>query len=223
MLKKPWNVLHCLKKCKIMNKLLSLFTLLILFSCGERKEILLPKADVTVVKTVSDLSKIDFFFKKENNDTLADINKNAIITTTNWVFNIDKRLPLKTILPDIIKLQEKKIKKKSDEDLPKDNFYSYADSIGKNLAFLPFTNTTYKPEKPKQGIMVYFAKNNQVYVNNIPVKREDLEKYIIIINPNLNDVNYCFDKNMLFENYILNKLFLNTIEHKNIGFKEFVF
>lgn len=206
-----------------MNKIVSLFTVLVLFSCSEKKEILLPKTDVTVVKTVSDISKIDFFFKTENNDTLADINKNAIITTTNWVFNVDKRLPLKTILPDIIKLQEKKIKKKSDEDLPKDNFYSYADSIGKNLAFLPFTNTIYKTEKPKQGIVVYFAKNNQVLVNNIPVNRDDLEKYIIKINPNLNDVNYCFDKNMLFENYFLNKLFLKTIEHKNIGVTEFVY
>lgn len=206
-----------------MNKFLLLFTVLVLFSCGEKKEILLPKADVTVVKTVSDISKIDFFFKTENKDTLAEINKNAIITATNWVFNIDKRLPLKTILPDVIKLQEKKLKKKSDEDLPKDNFYSYADSIGKNLAFLPFTNTTYKTEKPKQGIMVYFAKNNQVFVNNIQVNRENLEKYIININPNLEDVNYCFDKNMLFENYILNRLFLKTIEHKNIGFTEFVY
>lgn len=206
-----------------MNKILLLFTGLVLFSCGEKKEILLPKTDITVVKTVSDISKIDFFFKKENNDTLADINKNAIISTTNWVFNIDKRLPLKTILPDIIKLQEKKLKKKSDEDLPKDNFYSYADSIGKNLAFFPFTNVSYVLEKPKTGTVVYFNKNNQVFVNGILVKKEDLQSYINNSKLSLEEVRFCFDKNSSFGTYIQNKVFLKRIELKKIGFSEFVF
>lgn len=206
-----------------MNKILSLFTVLVLFSSCEKKEILLPKADVSVVKTVSDISKIDFFFKIENNDTLVDINKNTVISTTNWIFNIDKRLPLKTILPEIIKLQEKKLKRKSSEDLPKANFYSYADSIGKNLAFIPFTNVTYKLEKPKTGIAVYFAKNNQLFVNTVPVKRGDLQKHLNTTNGTFEKVNICFDKNMSYGTYIQNKLFIRTIEAKMIGFTEFVY
>lgn len=214
-----------------MNKILLLFTVLVLFSCGEKKEILLPKTDVTVVKTVSDISKIDFFFKTENSDTLADINKNAIITTTNWVFNIDKRLPLKTILPDIIKLQEKKIKKKSDEDLPKDNFYSYADSIGKNLAFLPFTNVKYVlgsyPENKSEEILVIrFDKNNKMTCNGTLMSQKELDNYF---RTNFKDkkMKVClnFDKNLSFDKYLSDKILFTKLSFPNLIFDgtEYVF
>ncbi|UOK41881.1 MULTISPECIES: hypothetical protein [Flavobacterium] len=206
-----------------MKKISCFFIALLLFSCGEKKEILLPKSDVTVVKEVSDLSKADFFFSVVNKDTLAIVNKNSVITTTNWVFNIDKRLPLKAIIPEIKKLQEKKLKRKSDEDLPKDNFYSYADSVGKNLAFIPFTNVIYKEEKPKSGIIVFFKKDNQVLVNDSLVKREELEQYINNTNHSLDDVRFCFDKNSSFGTYIRDKLFIRTIEAKMMSNTEFVY
>lgn len=214
-----------------MNKFLSLFTVLLLVSCGEKKEILLSKADVTVVKTVSDISKIDFFFKTENKDTLADINKNAIITTTNWIFNIDKRLPLKTILPDIIKLQEKKIKKKSDEDLPKDNFYSYADSIGKNLAFLPFTNVkyvlkNYSDTNSPETLVIRFDKNNKLTCNAVPLSEKELNNYI---GTNFKDkklkVCLIFDENLSFGEYLSDKILFTKLSFPNLIFDgtEYVF
>ncbi|HSD14269.1 MAG TPA: hypothetical protein VLB74_06450 [Flavobacterium sp.] len=206
-----------------MKKIACFFTALLLFSCGEKKEILLPKSDVTVVKEVSDLSKVDFFFSVVNKDTLADVKKNSVITTTNWVFNIDKRLPLKAIIPEIKKLQAKKLKRKSNEDLPKKNFYSYADSIGKNLAFVPFTNTIYREEKPKSGIIVFFTKDNRVFVNDSLVKREELELYINNTNHSLEDIRFCFDKNSSFETYLQNKLFIRILEVKMTGVTEFVY
>jgi len=214
-----------------MNKFLSLFTVLMLFSCGEKKEILLPKADVSIVKTVSDISKIDFFFKMEKNDTLVDINKSSIISTTNWVFNIDKRLPLKTILPEIIKLQEKKLKRKSDEDAPKDNFYSYADSIGKNLAFIPFTNVryvlgNYSGSKLQETLIIRFDKNNKMTCNAISMSEKELDNYI---KTNYNDkkmkVSLVFDKNLSFDEYLSDKIRFTKLSYPNLIFeeKEFVF
>ena len=214
-----------------MNKILSLFTVLVLFSCGEKKEILLPKSDVTVVKTVSDISKIDFFFKMEKNDTLVDINKSSIISTTNWVFNVDKRLPLKTILPEIIKLQEKKLKRKSSEDAPKDNYYSYADSIGKNLAFLPFSNVKYVlgnyPENKSEEILVIqFDKNNKMTCNGTLISEKELDSYI---KTNFNDkkmkVCLIFDKNLSFDEYLSAKILFTKLLYPNLIFDgtEYVF
>ncbi|ESU26696.1 hypothetical protein FLJC2902T_26710 [Flavobacterium limnosediminis JC2902] len=206
-----------------MKKISCFFIALLMFSCGEKKEILLPKSDVTIVKEVSDLSKVDFFFSVVNNDTLADVKKNAVITTTNWVFNIDKRIPLKIVIPEVKKLQEKKRKRKSNEDAPKDNFYSYADSIGKNLAFIPFTKVVYQLEKPKTGTIVFFKKDNQVFVNDVPVKKEDLNQYLNNSNQSLEEIKFCFDKNSSFGTYIQNKLFIRTIEVKMTGFSEFIY
>ncbi|MEW5675805.1 hypothetical protein ABGT15_05790 [Flavobacterium enshiense] len=206
-----------------MRKITLLLASVLLFSCGEEKKILLPKADVTLVKQVDDLSTIDMFFSVENKDTIADVSKNTVITTTNWVFNIDKRLPLKSILPDIVKLQEKKRKKSKGEVATTQNYYSYADSIGKNLAFLGFTNIQYKLQKPVEGIVVFIDKKNRILVNDSVVERKDLEKHIIRINQDLKPVHYGFDKNMLYGNYLLNKLFLNAMELKTVGSEEYVY
>lgn len=207
----------------MMKKITLLWAAFLLISCGEEKKILLPKADVTLVKEVDDLSTIDMFFKVEQNDTVADVNKSTVISTTNWVFNIDKRLPLKAILPDIIKLQEKKRKKAKDEAAITQNYYSYADSIGKNLAFISFTNTQYKLQQPADGIIVFFDKKNRIFVNDSLVQRNDLQQHIVNSNPDLKPVHYCFDKNMFYGNYLLNRLFLNSVEHKKVSFDEFVY
>lgn len=204
-----------------MKKVIGFFTVFLLFSCGEKKEILLPKSDVTIVKEVSDLSKVDFFFTTENNDTLADVNKNTVITTTNWVFNIDKRLPLKLIIPEVKKLQEKKLKRKGEGDAPKDNYYTYSDSIRKNLAFIPFTNIRYKLEKPKTGMIVFFRKDNQVFVNDTLVNREELSQRLK--NRPIEDVKFCFDKNSNYGTYIQNILYIRYLGVKMTDFTEFVY
>ncbi len=49
-----------------------------------------------------------FFDLKNEKDTLVEVNKKNSISSTNWVFNIDKRLPLKLVIPEVMKLQEKK-------------------------------------------------------------------------------------------------------------------
>ncbi|MCP6423535.1 hypothetical protein NL463_29935, partial [Klebsiella pneumoniae] len=58
------------------------------------------------------------------------------------------------------------------------NYYSYADSIGKNLAFLPFTKVFYKTNKPKFGIQIYFIKTNSILVNGISVEKSNLQSYL---------------------------------------------
>jgi len=74
-------------------KYTSLILLFVLFSCGEKETILLPKSDSTVVKEVRDYSPIYLFFKTKGKDTLVEVNRKNAISSTNWIFHIDKRLP----------------------------------------------------------------------------------------------------------------------------------
>lgn len=213
------------------NSLFVFFIATLLYSCSDPKEILLPKSDRTLIKEVSDLSKIDFFFSVNNNDTLVNVSKNTVISTTNWVFNIDKRLPLKLVVPEIIKLQEKKRKRKSQEDAPKDNFYTYADSIGKNLAFIPFTNVQYVaqssiPEKQENSLVIRFDKGNKISCNKVSVDKTKLDDHIREFYSNKKiKVYLVFDKELSFNNYLLNKIMFTKLVHPNLSFdeKEFVF
>ncbi len=205
-------------------KYCSLIILFILFSCGNKEDILLPKSNVTAVSDIVDHSPIYIFFRTKEKDTLVEVNKKNEIISTNWIFNIDKRLPLRLVIPEVMKLQDKKRKEVAHKNDDAKNYYSYADSIHKNLAFLPFTEVVYKLEKPKSGLVIFFDKHNEITVNNVPVKRADLRKYLSSIsNENSNVLQFCFAKNMTYGGYLQNEIFIQSSVINKITKEEFVY
>jgi hypothetical protein len=209
-------------------KYFTLIVLFTLFSCANKEDILLPKANTSIVKNVDDLSPIYIFFRTKGKDTLAEVNRKNSIISTNWILNIDKRLPLRLAISEIMKLQQKKREEKAHKNEKAENYYSYADTIGKNLAFIPFTNVYYKLEKPKSGVVVFFTKNNEVLVDDIVVRQEELQAYLNKLPSNtLNQYVFCFDKNLNFGSYIQNKIFINSIKlpssEFNIKQEEFIY
>ena len=209
-------------------KYFTLIVLFTLFSCGNKEDILLPKANTSIVKNVDDLSPIYIFFRTKGKDTLAEVNRKNSIISTNWILNVDKRLPLRLAIPEIMKLQQKKREEKAHKNEKAENYYSYADTIGKNLAFIPFTNVYYKIEKPKSGVAVFFTKNNEILVDDIVVKQEELQTYLNKLpSSTSNQYVFCFDKNLNFGSYIQNKIFINSLKlpssEFNIKQEEFVF
>lgn len=202
-------------------KYFTIIFLFILFSCGNKEDILLPKSGVTIVSDVVDHSPIYIFFRTKGKDTLVEVNRKNSITSTNWILNIDKRLPLRLVIPEVMKLQEKKRNSAHKNELA-ENYYSYADSIGKNLAFLPFTKVYYILEKPNFGVIVYFGKKNRILVDSIEVQSEKLESYLENLPSDKPlKFNFCFDKNMGYGSYILHKIFINNLKIENK--EEFIF
>jgi biopolymer transport protein ExbD len=206
-----------------MKKYLVLISAVVLFSCEGNKEILLPKADKTIVADVQEHSPIYIFFKVEGKDTIADVNRKNSIVSTNWIFNIDKRLPLRLVIPELIKLQAKKEGSMHKNEVT-ENFFSYSNDIKKNMSFLPFTKVKYILEKPKTGILVYFTKNNKVLVNDVVVQKDSLENHLNKMpEKDLNNINFCFDKKDSFGNYIKNIIFVRSLEIELIKPEEFIY
>lgn len=207
-----------------MMKYFTLIILCMLFSCGNKEDILLPKAASTIVKDVNDLSPIYIFFRVNGKDTLAEVNRKNSIISTNWILNIDKRLPLRLVIPEVMKLQRKKREEKAHKNEKAENYYSYADTIGKNLAFIPFTNVFYKMGKPI-GTVIYFNKKNEITVNNNGIKKEDLKNYLLELKGKSKEVSFCFDKEMSYGGYIQNKIFIESLipSKANAVENEFVF
>lgn len=203
-------------------KYFSLTILLILLSCGNKEGILLPKSNVTIVSNVEDHSPIYIFFRTKGKDTLAEVNRKNSIISTNWILNIDKRLPLRLVIPLVMKLQEKKRNEVTHKNELAQNYFSYADSIGKNMAFLPFTKVYYKMEKPKFSVIVFFDKNNKIFLNGILVSRKELKHFLISLpKDKLKIVRFHFDANLSYGNYIQNEIFIQSFKIENN--EEFVF
>jgi hypothetical protein len=214
-------------------KYFSLVILFILFSCGNKEDILLPKSNVTIVSDVVDHSPIYIFFRTKGKDTLAAVNRNNSITSTNWILNIDKRLPLRLVIPEVMKLQEKK-RNSAHKSEASENYYSYADSIGKNMSFLPFTKVVYKMGNPKFGVIVFFDKHNEIYVfdwffmENVLVNKENLQEYLSALpSDKPNKFQFCFAKDLSYGNYIQDKIFIQRLKFPvsdlNLTNQEFIY
>jgi hypothetical protein len=199
-------------------------TLFVLVSCGKQEQVLLPKSNLTIVKEVKDLSPIYIFFSTKGKDTLAVVNRKNSIISTNWIVNVDKRLPLRLVIPEIIKLQQKKREDKAHKNEKAENYYSYADTIGKNLAFIPFTNVYYEMEKPI-GTIIFFNKNNEILIENQVYKKEKLKDLINKVLPKdvVTTFLFRFDKDLSFGSYIQNKIFIENLKLEMKSNQEFIY
>jgi biopolymer transport protein ExbD len=206
-----------------MKKYIVLVIALALFSCEGKKEIQLPKANKTILADVQEHSPIYMFFKVEGKDTIADVNRKNSIVSTNWIFNIDKRLPLRLVIPELIKLQAKKDKSMHKNEAA-ENYFSYANDVKKTMAFLPFTKVKYFIGKPKSGAIVYFSKNNKILVDNVAVTKDSLEVFLNKIEGSkYHNINFCFDKNDSYNNYINNVILVRSLEIESVKAEEFIY
>ncbi len=193
-----------------MKKIVLLLISMLMFSCGEDKEVLLPVAKESIISEVKDHSPIYFFFKLEEKDTLVDVNRNNSISSTNWLFNIDKRLPLRKVILEVIKLQTKK-EGSSHKKATSENYFTYTDTVKKNLAFMPFTKIVYKLEKPDFNVKYFHLdRNDLVHFNELVFSKNQLQEFINKM-PN-SRIYFSFDKGMSFGKYIEYKLFIKNLE-----------
>lgn len=211
-----------------MKKTILVLALISLFSCG-KKEIQLAQLNETVVAEVKDHSPIYMFFETNDKDTLVEVNRNNSISSTNWLFNIDKRLPLKLVIPEIQKLQAKK-EKSSHKNEDSENYFTYMDSIKKSLAFLPFANVEFVLEKPNLELnVIYFLANGKVIFNNKELSKQELEEYLNNFSVEKEtEVFVGYDKTMNFESYLQNRILVKKLNVKKLGLsinytKEFVY
>lgn len=117
--------------------------LFLIFSCNNEKTILLPEIVHADVTEVLDVSPIYVFYDETKADSL-ELNRANLITSTNWLVNVDKRLTLGQVIPKIIILQDKKRSAEIDKSVNSKNYYTCNDTSIKNLGFLDFTNVIYK-------------------------------------------------------------------------------
>jgi hypothetical protein len=210
-------------------KYFSLIMLFFILSCANKEDVLLPKASTTIVKNIEDHSSIYLFFRTKGKDTLAVVNRKNSIITTNWILNIDKRLPLRLVIPEVMKLQKRKREEKDHHNALAENYYSYADTIGKNLAFIPFTKVYYTIGKPEKGNYVFHFRtgNDFVLSGNSEIKKSELIKDFYSMNFERTPVVvFLFDKNMSYGEYIQNKILVqkfNSYHVDQIPPKEFIF
>lgn len=200
---------------------------ILLVACEGKKEVQLPKSNQSLVTIIGEHSPVYIFFDLKGKDTIADLNRSNTISSTHWVFNIDKRLPLRLVIPQVIKMQAKK-EKSMHKSETSENYFSYADSLHKNLAFVSFTNVTYKMEKPKLATLILFTQNNSVIVNSKEINKTALQDYLNQLPKDKPTTLYFgFAKESSFDTYLQHQIFIRGLKFEgfdsNSSRQEFIF
>ena len=201
--------------------------LLFLLSSCQNKEVVLPQANETFVADVKDYSPIYFFFKTEEKDTLIEVNRSKSISSTNWFFNIDKRLPLRKVILEIKKLQTKKTSS-INKSVTSENYFTYTDTVKKTMAFFPFTKVKYKLEKPDFNVIYFYLdRNDLVHFEDEVFSKNELQTFLDSKPVPASSVVFAYDKGMSFGKYLQYQFFVkHLIAPKGISIntkKEYIY
>jgi len=222
----------------------NIYLLLILFiiSCGNEKVVQLPKINHSDVTEIHDVSAA-YLFYDESIAEGYELNRKNLISSTNWLVNVDKRLTLKQVIPQIKFLQDKKQNSEYKRENAK-NYFTCNDTSKQTLGFIEFTDIVYHEESSE----TYMAKIPEFKdVQNIQSINFNLDGDISIINPNaepiisvadkkelLNDlkkrdtvpgtVYLNFNETLPFQDYITIKSLLSNsnLKHLKISHQEFL-
>lgn len=223
---------------------LLLVTLVLISSCNFKKTLLLPEINQAHITEVLDVSPIYLFYDVTKKDSV-DLNRSNVITATNWLVNVDKRLTLGQVVPKIIPLQDKKRKAEIDKTENTKNYYTCNDLSIANLGFLDFTNTIYNTNaivpniavpygnaEEKRFIIDFINPRNMLIVNVFKdsiVQKSTLQNLIEDLENLPQDGSYEFflnlNKNMSFQDYITlkSKLMAPNAWHGAINENEFIY
>lgn len=147
-----------------MKKLILILLIFLMLGCA-KKELKIPTLAEKGIQELQNHSQVWLFFEVKNSDTIAVVNRKNTISTTHWIYNIDKRLPLKAIIPSIVNLQDKHANSMHSEKGMFD-YFSYSDTISKKLSFLKFDGVTFETiDKLPQNFVEENAAKNQNYQN----------------------------------------------------------
>ena len=205
-----------------------IIVLFITLSC-KQKSVQLPTLDVVGIQdTIYNNSKIWMFYIRDNNDTIAELNKNNSVANTHWIFNIDKRLSLKQVIPFIQELQTKKEKPSMhDNGEITHSYLSYVDTISNKLSLILFDSIIYNTKKRisidskstesrYENLLIDYNKNG-LYVNNVFVEKQEINDFIMKqLDTSFLQINLRIDKNLSYQNYIHLKALLQNIKNDSV-------
>lgn len=200
-------------------------SLFLAYSCAN-KEVQLPKIEIDGIPEIHNHSSIWIFYEKKGNDEIAVLNKNNKILNTHWIFNIDRRLPMKEVIPILIQMQKNKNKDSMHKKEGMFNYFSYADLESNKISLVDFNQTlfistkneyqTFLNEFENHRIIELDVQNEDLFLNRKRIELNQLQERIeqLKSKDSINSIKLLlkYDENTSYQNYLSAKAFLSKVE-----------
>ncbi|KAA5824522.1 hypothetical protein FPF71_10120 [Algibacter amylolyticus] len=210
-----------------MKNLIYVLLLTVFFSCENDKVVLLTEINHSEITEILDVSPGYLFYDETKTDSV-ELNRKNLISTTNWLINIDKRLTLKQVIPHIKYLQDKKANSSHKKEGVK-NYFTCNDTSKKNLGFIDFTDVAYVTDEKgyikdlktaHANIVILNQKDIKIITSNnniVQTTKETLAKTIKDLFQLEKTLLYLeFYDSLSFQDYITIKALMSKLNLENI-------
>ncbi|AUP80888.1 hypothetical protein [Flavivirga eckloniae] len=213
-----------------MKHIIFLFIISLFFSCGKEKVVQLPEISHSEITEINDVSAA-YLFYDETQKNSVELNRKNLISTTNWLVNVDKRLTLEQAIPHIKYLQDKK-RNSSHKNKNAKNYFTCNDVSRKNLGFIEFTDVVYHDSDSASidesneanivNLVVFDIDDISVITIDDGVFNTDKSSLLNTIKDSLvskskdYEIFLALEKDLTFQDYISIKSILSEIKSKHI-------
>jgi len=210
-----------------MKYFILLITMFFVFSCGNKKVLHLPEIDYSEISDITDVSHAYLFYDETQKDSV-ELNRKNLISSTNWLINVDKRLTLKQAIPHLKFLQEKK-KNSSHKNKEAKNYFTCNDTSRQNLGFIEFTDIVYfndasgydgELNSDDASMLVFNLNDIRIITSDNKVFQTDKSSLIKTItnlfNLNKGLIYLEFKDSLTFQEYISIKSVIEKLDSENI-------
>lgn len=224
-----------------MRKLTLILLTFLMIGCA-KKELKIPTLAEKGIQELHNHSQVWLFFEVKDNDTLTILNRKNTISTTHWIYNIDKRLPLKAIIPSIVNLQDKHANSMHSEKGMFD-YFSYSDTITKKLSFLKFDGVTFQtidgmPKNSEENAAKYqnyhniqlVFNQNSVLMDSVGTDQSNFKNELMALLKLPSEgkkqmLHLSFNGNLLYQDYLFYRTIMHNLSNENIiiNKNEFIF
>jgi len=198
--------------------------MLLFFASCQKKEVQLPLIDIPGISEIQNHSSIWVFMETKNGEHLADLNKANKILNTHWIYNIDRNLAMKEIVPILIAMQENKNKDSMHKKEGMKSYFSYADTKSRNISLLLFPQTNFITDTSTTNVMKEFRENTCnaiIELNSDEIKLNGIRKSLTALVSTLEKEQQCtdeeklkvmliFDEHTSYQNYLELKVYLHA-------------
>jgi hypothetical protein len=207
----------------MIKKYIAFFLMIVFAIACQKQQVELPLIGIAGITEIQNHSSIWIFYKSQNKDTLAILNKNNKILNTHWIFNVDKRLQMKDVIPHFKALQENRNKDSMHKKEGMLNYFSYADTTLEQISLTPFLPVTFieleddaavQEEVQDQPLHVSVEISNDfIKLNDKIIVLEALEKEIALLGTGDSItkpvVRLIYNQNTQYQYYLQTKVYLS--------------
>ncbi len=205
-----------MKKFILFSLILSTFFI----SCT-KQPVYLPQLDISGETDIQNHSEIWVFYNEKTKK--ADVNKNNLITTTNWIINIDKKLLLSEVIPVFQMVKAKRAKKSIHSAEGMKDYITYSNTKDKNVSAFRIDSTSYML-LPKNEIQDLNQENPCTIIdfspNSIRINKKDFSKTQwnkSVLDSLSGCIQLQFDQGLNYQEYMEYRLTLNSFLPKEMS------